>query len=99
MIATGLVLERVQELNVFKEITEIYIFVPALLANLRRRQGLFPATHCNKLVAYSLEPNSIQYIYQTRNRDEGDDNCITRTSHCGFIKLDWIYLRNYSTCQ
>ncbi|CAF1395639.1 unnamed protein product [Rotaria sordida] len=31
MVAAGLVLERVKELNVFKEITEIYILVPALL--------------------------------------------------------------------
>lgn len=31
MVAAGLVLERVKEMNVFKEITEIYILVPALL--------------------------------------------------------------------
>ncbi|CAF1283262.1 unnamed protein product [Adineta steineri] len=31
MVAVGLVLERVKELNVFKEITEIYILVSALL--------------------------------------------------------------------
>ncbi|CAF3406857.1 unnamed protein product [Rotaria sp. Silwood1] len=31
MVAAGLVLERVKELSVFKEITEIYILVPALL--------------------------------------------------------------------
>ncbi|CAF4146833.1 unnamed protein product [Adineta steineri] len=31
MVAAGLVLERVKELNVFKEITEIYILIPALL--------------------------------------------------------------------
>ncbi|CAF1446128.1 unnamed protein product [Adineta steineri] len=31
MAVAGLVLEHVQELNVFKEITEIYILVPALL--------------------------------------------------------------------
>ncbi|CAF1334631.1 unnamed protein product [Adineta steineri] len=167
IVAAGLVLERVKELNVFKEITEIYILIPALLglkkkqngvvifvivishkckinpdnivtpiavslgdlttlgilflremingsnpscedffqgdiegntsylqtpclANLRGRQGLFLATHCIKLIAYSPEPNSIQYIYRTCSRDEGDDNGITRTSHCGFIKLDWI---------
>ncbi|CAF1222880.1 unnamed protein product [Adineta steineri] len=122
MVTAGLVLECVKELNVFKEITEIYILDVALLglkgnlemtlvshlstkgdiegntsylqtpclANLRGRQGLFLATHCIKLIAYSPEPNSIQYIYRTCSRDEGDDNGITRTSHCGFIKLDWI---------
>ncbi|CAF4221937.1 unnamed protein product, partial [Adineta steineri] len=31
MVGAGLVLERVNELNVFKEITEIYILIPALL--------------------------------------------------------------------
>ncbi|CAF1293043.1 unnamed protein product [Adineta steineri] len=66
-----------------------YLQTPCL-ANLRGRQGLFLATHCIKLIAYSPEPNSIQYIYRTCSRDEGDDNGITRTSHCGFIKLDWI---------
>ncbi|CAF4605172.1 unnamed protein product [Rotaria sp. Silwood1] len=61
------------------------------LTNLRGRQGLFPATHCIKLVAYSGEAKSVQYTYRTCSRDEGDDNGITRTSHCGFIKLDWIH--------
>ncbi|CAF4545497.1 unnamed protein product, partial [Rotaria sp. Silwood2] len=60
------------------------------LTNLRGRQGLFPATHCIKLVAYSGESKSVQYTYRTCSRDEGDDNGITRASHCGFIKLDWI---------
>lgn len=32
----------------------------------------------------------MQYIYRTCSRDEGDDNGITRASHCGFVKLDWI---------
>jgi hypothetical protein len=32
----------------------------------------------------------MKYIYRTCSRDEGDDNGITRASHCGFIKLDWI---------
>ncbi|CAF1530236.1 unnamed protein product [Adineta steineri] len=31
MVAVGLVLEHVKKLNVFKEITEIYILVPALI--------------------------------------------------------------------
>lgn len=29
-------------------------------------------------------------MYRTCSRDEGDDNGITRASHCGLIKLDWI---------
>ncbi|UJR21453.1 hypothetical protein I4U23_024538 [Adineta vaga] len=60
------------------------------LTNSRGRQGRFLATHCIKLVAHSPEPNSIRYVYRTCSRDEGDDNSITRTSHCGFIKLQWI---------
>jgi len=29
-------------------------------------------------------------MYRTCGRDEADDNGISRTSHCGFVKLDWI---------
>ena len=29
-------------------------------------------------------------MYRTCGRDEADDNGITRASHCGFVKLDWI---------
>lgn len=61
------------------------------LTHLRGRQGLFPATHCIKLLAYPAGSRSGQYIYRTCARDEDDDNNgITRTSHCGFVKLDWI---------
>lgn len=32
-----------------------------------------------------------QYVYRTCAREDDDDNNgITRTSHCGFVKLDWI---------
>jgi hypothetical protein len=41
-------------------------------------------------ILLSIEPNSTQYVYRTCSRDEGDDNGITRASHCGFIKLEWI---------
>jgi len=37
-----------------------------------------------------LGPNPVQYMYRTCGRDEIDDNGITRASHCGFVKLDWI---------
>jgi hypothetical protein len=39
---------------------------------------------------FKIEPNFIQYTYRTCSRDEGNDNGIARTSHCGLIKLDWI---------
>ncbi|CAF3367110.1 unnamed protein product [Rotaria sp. Silwood1] len=32
----------------------------------------------------------VQYMYRTCARDEADDNEITRASHCGLLKLDWI---------
>ncbi|CAF1073278.1 unnamed protein product [Adineta ricciae] len=69
--------------------------VPAMLqtpclTSSRGRQGRFLATHCIKLVAYSSEPNPVQYVYRTCSRDEGDDDSITRMSHCGFLKLHWI---------
>lgn len=38
----------------------------------------------------NLGTKSSPYVYRTCGRDEGDDNGITRASHCGFIKLDWI---------
>ncbi|CAF3273437.1 unnamed protein product [Rotaria socialis] len=60
------------------------------LTTMRGRHGLVPATHCIKLVAHTGGPNPVQYVYRTCGRDEGDDNGITRTSHCGYIKLDWI---------
>ncbi|CAF1047570.1 unnamed protein product [Rotaria sordida] len=65
------------------------LYTPCL-TNLRGRNGLFPATHCIKLVARSRAPIPIQYMYRTCGRDEADDNGITRSSHCGFLKLDWI---------
>ncbi len=37
-----------------------------------------------------LGPNPVQYTYRTCGRDEADENGITRTSHCGFVKLKWI---------
>ncbi len=37
-----------------------------------------------------LGANPVQYTYRTCGRDEADDNGITRASHCGFVKLDWI---------
>ncbi|CAF5062716.1 unnamed protein product, partial [Rotaria sp. Silwood1] len=36
----------------------------------------------------------VQYMYRTCARDEADDNEITRASHCGLLKLDWILTRN-----
>ena len=61
------------------------------LTHMRGREGLFPATHCIKLLAYPTGSRSGQYIYRTCAReDEDDNNGITRTSHCGFVKLDWI---------
>ncbi|CAF1354278.1 unnamed protein product [Adineta steineri] len=69
-----------------------YLQTPCF-ANLRERHGLFLATRCIKLVAYSpVESNSIQYKYRTCSRDESNDNRITRTSHRSFIKPDWINL-------
>ena len=85
---------------------------PSLLSTpcftrLRNRQGLFPATHCSKLVVRTggthdlippvkplilvvLGSQSVQYTYRTCGRDEAHDNRITRSSHCGFVKLKWI---------
>ncbi|CAF3403315.1 unnamed protein product [Rotaria sp. Silwood1] len=57
-----------------------FLYAPCL-TNLRGRKGLFPATH-------SSIP--VQYMYRTCARDEADDNEITRASHCGLLKLDWI---------
>jgi hypothetical protein len=37
-----------------------------------------------------LGSNPVHYTYRTCGRDEADDNGITRASHCGFVKLDWI---------
>ncbi|CAF1924312.1 unnamed protein product [Rotaria magnacalcarata] len=60
------------------------------LTHLRGRAGLFPATHCIKLVAYTKAPKPIQYMYRTCGRDEANDNGIAHSSHCGFVKLDWL---------
>lgn len=88
------------------------------LTHLRGRTGLFPATHCIKLVAYKkgkikdfsfsfsssnsdslgynneswllLAPNPTQYMYRTCGREEADDNGIAHSTHCGFVKLDWL---------
>lgn len=35
-------------------------------------------------------PNPIQYMYRTCGRDDAEENGITRASHCGFVKLNWI---------
>lgn len=35
-------------------------------------------------------PNPVQYMYRTCGRDEAEENGITRASHCGFVKLNWI---------
>ena len=43
-----------------------------------------------RLLSFSIEPNPVQYVYRTCSRDEGDDDSITRMSHCGFLKLHWI---------
>ncbi|CAF0823337.1 unnamed protein product [Rotaria sp. Silwood1] len=66
-----------------------FLYAPCL-TNLRGRKGLFPATHCIKLVARSRASIPVQYMYRTCARDEADDNEITRASHCGLLKLDWI---------
>ncbi|CAF3259242.1 unnamed protein product [Rotaria socialis] len=60
------------------------------LTHLRGRAGLFPATHCIKLVAYSKAPKPTQYMYRTCGRDEANDNGIAHSSHCGFVKLHWL---------
>ncbi len=45
----------------------------------------------NRCISFLFQgPNPVQYIYRTCGRDEADDNGITRASHCGFVKLNWI---------
>ena len=62
---------------------------PSCMTNVRGRQGIFPATHCIKLVVYVGSP-PVQHIYRTCSRDEGEFDGITRSSHCGYIKLSWL---------
>ena len=62
---------------------------PSCMTNIRGRHGIFPATHCIKLVVYVGSP-PVQHIYRTCSRDEGEFDGITRSSHCGYIKLSWL---------
>lgn len=42
-----------------------------------------------RIVSLILGKNPIRYTYRTCGRDENEDQGITRSSHCGFVNLEW----------